>query len=74
MRQQSLTERLLVTLVDVRKAQNVLRVRRRKLQEGFVACNKVLLLACDQQHAVPARQPQNHLPHKSKRNASVSSA
>lgn len=57
-RQQSLTKRLLVTLVDVSKAQNVLLVGRRKLQEGFVACDKVLLLACDQEHAVPAREPQ----------------
>lgn len=46
-----------MTLVDVCKAQNVLRVRRRKLQEGLVAGHEVLLLTCDQQHAVPARQP-----------------
>lgn len=57
--EQCLTERLLLTLVDVRKPQHLFFVGCREVQEGLIAWEKGLVLPCDQQHAVPTNHAQS---------------
>lgn len=49
---QSLTQRLLIKLVDICKPQHLFSVSWCKVQEGLIACTKVLVISCDQQHTV----------------------
>lgn len=50
--EQSLTQRLLIQLVDICKAQNLFFVSCCKVKKGLIARTKVLVVACDQQHTV----------------------
>lgn len=52
--EQCLTERLLLTLVDVCKPKHLFFISWGKVQEGLVARKKGLVLSCDQQHTIPA--------------------
>lgn len=72
--EENLTQRLLVTLVDISKPQHLFFIHWRKVQEGLIACSKVLFVPGDQQHAVPAKQSQSiHLPRQTKWKMSVQS-
>lgn len=53
---ESLTERLLMVLVDIRKPQDLFFVSWCKVQEGLIACEEVFILTCDQQHTVPVEK------------------
>lgn len=53
--QQHSTQRLLLALVHVRKAENLLGVRRGQRQEGFVSWDKDFLVTSDKQDTVSAR-------------------
>lgn len=50
--EQRLTQGLLIKLVDICKPQHLFFVSWCKVQEGLIACTKVLVIACDQQHTV----------------------